>query len=131
MAFMTDKKTNTCSLLSLLNPISKMFPTNGSAFLKASCEILSCSLRKSTAPASRPEGGSVHLTAWLPGNIDCDSLQCVGSQLSTGMHSFRLTQACRCTNVTAVGIYPPRTYLSHLTSHVYLYGMSTYVSTVH
>jgi len=125
------RETNTCSLLSLLNPISKMFPTNGSAFLTASCENLSSSLRKTTAPASRPEGGSVHLTAWLPGNIDCDSLQCVGSQLSTVMHSFRLTQACRSTNFTAVGIDPPRTYLSRLTSHVYLFGLSTYLSTVY
>ena len=61
----------------------------------------------------------MQLAAWLPGNTNCDRLQCAGNQISTVMHCFRLTQWYLSTNFTAVGIDTTNTYLSHLTSFVY------------
>ena len=60
----------------------KEAPSDRVSFLTAD------SLWKTTAPTSRPEGGSVQLAVWLPGNTNCDELQCAGSQISAVMHSL-------------------------------------------
>jgi len=70
---------------------TKEAPSDRVSFLTASCVILSCSLWKTTAPTSRTEGGSVQLAAWLPGNTDCDGLQCAGCQISTEMQGLLWT----------------------------------------